>query len=117
MHPFEKESADLPQGVSPHLDVRLKPGWRFDRRRSALVAEAQNSVSLRSVLPAGTKVVPMAPPLAGSKSRKLSEDEDLLARYVQVVLPSADDSADVAAALRGLDAVEVVSIPPQIGLP
>jgi hypothetical protein len=117
MHPFENESADLPKGVSPHLDVRLKPGWRFDRRTSALVAEAHDSVSLRSVLPAGAKVVPMVEPLAKSKSRNLSEDESLLARYVQVVLRSADDSADVAAALRGLDAVDTVSIPPQLGLP
>ena len=38
MHPFEKESPGLPPGVSPQLDVRLKPGWRFDRLEITPVA-------------------------------------------------------------------------------
>src|SRR5437868_4631288 len=114
MHPFEKESPGLPPGVSPHLDVRLKPGWRFDRRRRSLVPSAGKPVSLRRLLPSGTKVVPMAPSLAAADPKGLSDDEQLLARYVQVVPPPGTDPADLAAALGGLDGVERVSAPPRI---
>ena len=117
MHPFEKESTGLPPGVSPHLDVRLKPGWRFDRRRRALVAEDGRSLSLRGLLAPKARVVPMAPALAAAPRRNHSEDEDLLARYLQVVVPADADPADLAAALRRLDGVEVVTTPPPIGLP
>jgi hypothetical protein len=117
MHPFEKESPGLPPGVSQHLDVRLGSGWRFDRRRRALVAEDGQSLSLRGLLPPGARVVPMAPTLAAAPTKNLSEDERLLARYLQVVLPSGADPADLAAALRGLEGVEQVSTPPRIGLP
>jgi hypothetical protein len=117
MHPFEKETTDLPPGVSAHLEVRLKPGWRFDRRRRALVSEDGQSLSLRGLLPPGSRIVPMAPSLAGTDRRSLSEDEHLLARYLQVVLPSGADPTDLATELRGLEGVELVSTPPQVGLP
>ena len=70
MHPFEKESTDLPRGVCPHLDVRLKPGWRFESRRRAFASEVGQSVSLRGLLPSGTKIVPMAPSLAVADPRR-----------------------------------------------
>jgi hypothetical protein len=117
MHPFEKESTDLPPGVSPHLDVRLKPGWRFNRRRRALVSESGQALSLRGLLPSGTHITPMAPSLAEAEPRSLSRDESLLARYLQVALPEGSDPTDLAASLRDLDGVELVSTPPQMGLP
>jgi hypothetical protein len=117
MHPFEKESPGLPPGVSPHLDVRLHSGWRFDRRRRSLVSPAGQPVHLRGLLPSGTKIVPMAPSLSEADPKSLSEDEQLLARYLQVVLPSGTDPAALASALRGLDGVELVSTPPRISLP
>jgi hypothetical protein len=117
MHPFEKGPPDLPLGVSTHLDVRLKPGWRFDRRRRSLVPAAGNPVSLRGLLPSGTKIVPMVPSLADAEPKGLSDDEQLLARYLQVVLPSGTNPTDPAAVLRDLDGVELVSTPPRIGLP
>ncbi len=117
MHPFAKESSDLTRGVSPYLDVRLKPGWRFNRRRRALVSEAGQSVSLRGILPRGTTIVPMVPSLADSDPQSLSEDERLLARHFQIMLLSDTNPTDVAAALRDLEGMELVSIPPRIGLP
>jgi hypothetical protein len=117
MHPFEKEATDFPPGVSPHLDVRLKPGWRFDRRRRALVSDAGQSLSLRRLLSPRTRIAPMAPSLAAADPRSLSEDELLLSRYLQVVLPSGADPTDLASDLRGLEGVEQVSTPPRIGLP
>ncbi|HEY7423802.1 MAG TPA: hypothetical protein VH682_06105 [Gemmataceae bacterium] len=117
MHPFEKESTDLPPGVSSHVDVRLKPGWRFDHRRRALVSETGRSLSLRGLLSPGARIIPMAPSLADANRESLSEDERLLARYLQVVLPSGADPTDLAADLRSLEGVELVSTPPRIGLP
>ena len=117
MHPFEKEPADLPGGVSPHLDVRLKPGWRFDRRRRALVSEAGRALSLRGRLAPGARIVPMTPTLTDADPQTLTEDERLLARYLQVVLPPGADPTDLAADLRDLEGVEVVSTPPRIALP
>jgi len=117
VHPFEKEPTDLPPGVSLHLEVRLKPGWRFDRCRHALVLEADQSVRLRGLLPADTTITPMVPSLADADPESLSEDEQLLARYLQVVLPSGTDPTDLVATLRDLDGLEVVSTPPRIGLP
>jgi hypothetical protein len=117
MHPFEKETTDLPLGVSPHLEVRLKPGWRFDRRRRALVSEADQLVRLRSLLPTSTKITPMVPSLADADPASLSEDEQQLARYLQVVLPPGTDPTDLVATLRDLDGLESVSTPPRMGLP
>lgn len=122
MHPFEEPSADLPPGVSAHLDARMKPGWRFDRRRCVLVSETGQSISLKSLLPKGAKVVPTVPSLADAELERLSEDERLLARCVQVVLPmvsgaTAIDADKLAAQLRSLDGLESVSRPPRLGLP
>jgi hypothetical protein len=116
MHPFERPSAAQPEGVSPHLDVRLKPGWRFDRRRRALVSEGGQSLGLRN-LGRGTRVVPMVPTLAAADPATLSEDERHLARYLQVVPLAETDAAALADRLRALEAVEAVSTPPRISLP
>jgi hypothetical protein len=117
MHPFSNDSADLPQGVSPHLEVRLKPGWRFDRRRGALLSETGEQLPLRDLLPPGVRIVPMVPALANADPKTLSVDEQLLARSLQVGLPSDTDSTELATVLRGLAGVELVATPPQIGLP
>jgi hypothetical protein len=111
------DSPGLPPGVSPHLDVRLKSGWRFDRKRRAFVSADGDATSLRKLLPTGAKVVPMAPSLADADPADLSDDEKALASYFQVVLPSADEAADTAKALRDAEGVENVTDPPRIGLP
>ena len=118
MHPLEKGSAaDLPPGISEHLDVQLEPGWHFDRRKRTLVSDAGKSIKLRALLPSDVKIVPMAPSLADVDPMALSEEERLLARYLQVVLPSGADLVVLADALRELDGVAGVSAPPRIGLP
>ena len=122
MHPFERRSPELPRGVSKHLNIRLKPGWRFDHRRYALVPDTGRTISLKRLLPQGAEVVPTVPPLAGVDPKKLSEDESILARSLQVVLPSASspsqvDMSKLAADLTHLEGVESVSKGPQLDLP
>jgi hypothetical protein len=117
MHPFETPDPGPPPGVSDHLSVTLKAGWRFDRRRRRLVSEGGESVRLAGLLPRGAKVLPVAPALAAADPAGLSADEQYLARLLQVVVPSGADAAGVDAALRGADGVEKVTTPPRIALP
>jgi len=118
MHPFEKQSADLPPGVSRHLDLRLKPGWHLDQQKNVLVSSDGERVSLRGILAPAARVIPMVPSLSKkTKRRKLSDDEHRLAQYLQVILPPDADPADIASSLRQLKAFESVAVPPQIGLP
>jgi hypothetical protein len=56
--------------------LRLKPGWRFARRRRTLVSPAGQARSLRRLLSRGTRIVPLAPSLAAADPQTLSEDED-----------------------------------------
>jgi hypothetical protein len=113
----EPESPGLPPGVSPHLDVRLKSGWRFDRKRRAFVSADGGATSLKKLLPTGAKVVAKVPALADADPADLSDDEKTLASYFQVVLSSAADVADAAKALRTAEGVENVTAPPRVGLP
>jgi hypothetical protein len=69
------------------------------------------------LLPSGTKITPMVPSLAAADPKHLSEDEQLLARSLQVVLPSGTDPTEVVGALRHLDGLKLVTVPPRIGLP
>jgi hypothetical protein len=116
MHPFEKTSPGLPPGVSTHLDIRLKSGWRFDASRRVLISPAGEKIGLRELLPDGIRVVPVMPSLAAARPETLSEDEQLLARCLQVVLPARADPANVADLLRSLEGIERVDTPPAIGL-
>ncbi len=117
MHPFEKDSTRRSAGVYPQMDLRLKVGWRFNKRRRALVDGDGKQVSLKGLLPSGTKVLPMSPTLADADPSKLSRNEQLLARYLQVVLPPEADAVDLASSLRELDGVDQVSNSPQVALP
>jgi hypothetical protein len=117
MHPFEQEPPGLPPGVSPHLDVRLKSGWRFDRSNRSFVPAIGPPVRLRGQLPVGTKILHTVPSLADADPSSLSEDEQFLARCLQVVPPSGCEPSRLAELLLRLDAVEQVEASPQIGLP
>lgn len=124
MHPFERPSPDPgpDSGVASYLVTQLKPGWRFDHDRLAIVSNVGNVIKLKRLLPQGVKVVPTAPWLSTYDSQSLSEDESVLARSLQVVLPKADssssvDPAELATELRHLDCVESVTPGPRLELP
>jgi hypothetical protein len=59
----------------------------------------------------------MIPALATARLEDLSGAERYLARHVQVIFPQGADAAEYANALRQIEAVEEVRLPPQIGLP
>jgi hypothetical protein len=117
MHPFERSPPGPPPGVKPSLQVLLKEGWRLDARRRSFTSPEGEQRPLRGVLPAGARVVPLAPALAEAEPADLSDPERYLARQVQIIFPQGAQAADYADALRDLDAVEDVRVPPQVALP
>ena len=77
-----------PDGLQPHLRVKLKKEWRYNLGRGAfhdLSGKLEGYVTPR--LPADSRVVPMVLALAEADPRKLSKDELNLARYVYIMLP------------------------------
>ena len=115
MHPFARRPSGTPRGVKPSLQLLLREGWRLAPGGHAFVNQEGKEVSLRGVLPARSRVVPTTPALADAD--QLSDEERYLARHAQVVLPTRTNPADYVDALRSLEAVEEVRLPPQIGLP
>jgi len=96
--------------------VRLVPGWRLDGARAGF-RTASGHVELLSKLPAGSAIRPHVPALAARRDAQLSPAEQELARYVQVLLPAGVRKAAVRTVLEGLDCVEEVIEPPEVGLP
>jgi hypothetical protein len=88
-----------PGAVAPALDVVVKSA-------AAGVPE--------DVLPAGSRVLPVAPALP---KRVQTPEADYLRRCFQVVLPAGADAAAAADRLRASGAVETVSASPRPELP
>jgi hypothetical protein len=117
MHPFERQHKGTPAGVQPSLQVLLKEGWRLDPGKRSFVTPRGDENALRGILPPRTRVIPLAESLAEADPDNLSQEERYLARHVQVVFPPGADANEYADALRHLEAVEEVRVPPQIELP
>lgn len=113
-----------PQGFShgaapesaPYLIVRLKPSWRADFDANTLVS-GRKRVVLGELTKAKVSLQPHIPSLAGKSLRSLSAAERELARFVQVRVPAGQDASELAKELARLDAVEHVSVAPEVSLP
>jgi len=116
MHPFQPDQPPIP-GLKPSLRVLLREGWRLVGKSRSLVSDGGEKTSLKGVLPARAKITPTAPLLATTDRESLNEDERYLTRHVQVILTNEADLAECADALRELEGVEEVTVPPRIGLP
>jgi len=117
MHPFERKPPGPPPGVKANLQVLLKEGWRPGARGRSLVSPGGEELALRGTLPAGARVVPLTPALAEADPADLSGPERYLARQAHVIFPRGANAADYVEALRDLEAVEEVRLPPQVALP
>ena len=103
--------------MRPHLVVKLKRGWRYDRKKRAFVSTGQKKLAPHSELPDGTRIQLMVPALADKDPQSLTTEEADLAQYVYVVLPK---QARVSAHLPKVQRWECVAdarIPPDISLP
>jgi len=117
LHPFQnKYSEGSAVKVKPSLDVYLKPGWRFDADEKVLISPEGRKIK-PGKLPARSKIVHKIASLAKANPAELSQDEQLLARSLQIILPSDQDVDATLNAVRGWETVESVQRPPVIGLP
>jgi hypothetical protein len=107
-----------PEGLQPHLRVKLKKEWRFDPDKGAfhdLSGRRKGYVTPR--LPADSRVVSMVPPLAEADPRKLSKDELNLARFVYIMLPEGAKTERILKEVRDWHFVESADPPRSVSLP
>jgi hypothetical protein len=107
-----------PKGLQPHLVVKLKKEWRYKQDKGAfvdLIGKRKGSVAPR--LPAGSRLVPMAPVLAEADLRELSNDELNLARFIYIMLPKGTKPKRVLKEVLDWHFVESAELPRSISLP
>lgn len=102
--------------LSP-VEVKLKPGWRFDAKSRRFVSDAGEQFKPGSELPKAAKIVYKVASLAQADSESLSEAERELQLYLQVILPANESSAEYLDAIRRWPCVAEAHPPPEISLP
>ena len=105
-----------PGGLLPHLVVRLKPGWQYRLKTGALKSESGKEVTPDLEAWPGSRVIAMSPEIVRLR-RKLTPDEEILSRYVLVILPEGTDMEAARRLIGEWSFVEKVERPPEIGLP
>ena len=68
-------------------------------------------------LPKGTSIVSKVPALAAADEPRLSQPEEQLRRYMQVIPPQSVASQDFVDVVRRWPSVEEVSVGPDVSLP
>jgi len=107
-----------PEGLQPHLIVKLKKEWRYKQAKGVFLDlgdKGKNYIAPR--LPAGSRVFPMVPAVAETEPRKLSKDELRLARFVYIVLPEGVKPKSFLKEVLGWHFVESAELPRSISLP
>jgi hypothetical protein len=99
------------------VDLKLKPGWRFDQHRRVFVSEAGERVTPGADLPKRSRVVPTVPSLASADEATLSPAERDLRRYIQVILPPGEPPDRYVDAVRAWPCVEQAEVGPEVSLP
>jgi hypothetical protein len=108
---------EAPAELLRALSLKLKPGWRFDSAAGQFVSASGERLSILDQLPKGSEIVPTAPALATAEPAKLSAAERQMARYVQLILPKGAAAKELLPIVERWDAVEEVTLPPDISLP
>lgn len=103
--------------IARPVEVKLKAGWRFDRRRRAFVAESGAKCTSQGDLPRKTKVVAKVPSLTEAPEAALSAPQKELRRYVQIILPEGHSPEEHLDAIRRWPCVEDAQLPPVVSLP
>ncbi len=99
------------------VDLKLKPGWRFDPDRRVFVSESGERVTPSADLPKRSRVVPTVPSLASADEATLSSAERDLRRYIQVILPPGEPPHRYVEAIRAWPCVEQANVAPEVSLP
>jgi hypothetical protein len=99
------------------VDLKLKPGWRFDPNRRVFVSEGGERVIPGANLPKRSRIVAKVPNLASADEASLSPAERDLRRYFQVILPPGEPPEHYVDAVRAWPAVEQADLAPEVTLP
>ncbi|MEA3208181.1 MAG: hypothetical protein QOE70_1238 [Chthoniobacter sp.] len=103
------------------VEIKLKPGWRFDAARRVFISDEGERFTPRGELPKNTRIVHKTPGLVAAaragKAKKLSAAEANLLRYLQIILPADRSPAESLEAVRQWPCVEEAALPPEISLP
>ena len=103
--------------VLPNLTIRLRPGWIYDAKRQVISRERGEEISPKTELPKRTRIVYMISDLADKPPETFSEEEENMARYVQIILPKGTKASEYLATVRSWECVEDARLPPEISLP
>ena len=99
------------------VELRLKPGWRYDARRALFVTDEGGRCAPGPDLPKGARIAPKVPALVRPGRAGLSKPEKDLLRFVQVLLPARVSAADFVDRISLWPCVEEVRVAPVVGLP
>jgi hypothetical protein len=99
------------------VDLKLKPGWRFNPDRRVFESDTGEKFTPRGDLPKNSRIVYKVPNLARVKAANLSKSERDLRRYMQVILPAGESPAEYVNVVRGWPCVEEAHVAPEISLP
>jgi hypothetical protein len=100
--------------VRTPIDLKLKPGWRFESRRGVFVAASR---VFEPDLPARSRIVFMVPRLSKAEPATLSKAERDLQRRLQVILPGRKRPEDYVDAVRAWPCVAEAHVAPRVSLP
>jgi len=109
----------LPRGsrVRPSIDVKLKPGWRWEAKRRSFISGARGEFDPRGDLPRNSRIVYKVPGLVKAHASRLSRHEKELQRYMQVILPAGEHPDEYLDAVRAWPPVADARAAPEISLP
>ncbi len=111
------EANGTPKGVLPHVDVKLKSGWRYNGSTGNFCTPGGEIFSPGKQLPKGTKIVATVPALAQADPKSLSEHELNLAHYVQIIFSKRSKPASYLEQIANWPSVETARPAPAISLP
>jgi hypothetical protein len=99
------------------VDLKLKPGWKFDPSHRFFESDSGERFTPRGDLPKKSRIVHKVPSLVRADPSKLSKDERDLQRYLQLILPASESPADYVALVRKWPCVAEAHIAPEMSLP
>ncbi len=99
-----------PVAGSPHVVLRLRKGWAFDRGRRCFQKEGEDRVQPGEDLPKYTRIAHQVPAMAKKRRRTPAEDE--LARGIQIVPPKGVSPSRLLKRVQAWPCVEKAWVAP-----
>ena len=99
------------------VELKLKPGWRYQSRRRAFTSESGEVFSPRRDLPAYTRIVYQVPELSAVDPKELSQSDRELQLHMHVVLPPGESPEDYVGVVLRWPCVAEASAGPEVSLP